>query len=124
MTKIIIDTNVYFSGFAFQGKPLEVINTTAKNKNITAYCSFKIWDEIVAKFLRGRLSEIQGELYDINKVRSFLDNIQTDLQFTIPESKVTICRDPKDNMILDLAKEINADYIITGDKDLLTMEAF
>jgi len=32
---------------------------------------------------------------------------------------VTVCRDPKDNMILALALSGNADLIVTGDKDLL-----
>lgn len=32
-------------------------------------------------------------------------------------STVTICRDPKDNYLLALAKDAQADYLITGDKD-------
>lgn len=124
MTKIIIDTNVYFSGFAFQGKPLEVINNAAKNENIIVYCSFRIWEEIIAKFLRGRLAQIQGDEYDIDKVKGFLDGIQKDLKFVTTTQKVDICRDIKDNMILELALETNADYVITGDKDLLTLENY
>lgn len=34
---------------------------------------------------------------------------------------VDICRDPKDNFLLALASEANADYIITGDADLLVI---
>ena len=39
-------------------------------------------------------------------------------------SKVDICRDPKDNFLLALAKDSKADYLITGDSDLLTLEQF
>ena len=39
-------------------------------------------------------------------------------------SVVEICRDPKDNFLLALAKDGNADYLITGDDDLLVLEAF
>ena len=35
-----------------------------------------------------------------------------------------MCRDPKDNFILELAKDGKADYIITGDKDLIIMNPF
>lgn len=37
-------------------------------------------------------------------------------------SKVNICRDPKDNYLLSLAIDANADFIITGDNDLLILQ--
>ena len=40
------------------------------------------------------------------------------------ESIVTICRDPKDNFLLALAKDGKADYLLTGDKDLLDLIKF
>lgn len=39
-------------------------------------------------------------------------------------SEVTICRDPKDDFLLALAKDSDADYLVTGDKDLLEIEVF
>jgi len=39
-------------------------------------------------------------------------------------SVVEICRDPKDNFLLALAKDGNADYLITGDNDLLSLKKF
>ena len=38
--------------------------------------------------------------------------------------EITACRDPKDNIILELAVSGNADYIITGDADLLVLNPF
>ncbi|MGZ5191833.1 MAG: putative toxin-antitoxin system toxin component, PIN family, partial [Flavisolibacter sp.] len=40
------------------------------------------------------------------------------------ESIVTICRDPKDNFLLALAKDGKADYLLTGEKDLLELKKF
>ena len=40
------------------------------------------------------------------------------------ESSVSICRDTKDNFLLALAKDGNADYLLTGDKDLLVIIKF
>ncbi|WP_339903769.1 putative toxin-antitoxin system toxin component, PIN family [uncultured Cyclobacterium sp.] len=37
-------------------------------------------------------------------------------------SKVIMCRDPKDNFLLNLAIDGKADYLVTGDKDLLILE--
>jgi uncharacterized protein len=44
----------------------------------------------------------------------------------IVESKsiVSACRDPKDNYLLALAKDSSADFLITGDRDLLVLERF
>jgi len=39
-------------------------------------------------------------------------------------SDITICRDPKDNYLLSLAKDGKADYLITDDQDLLILEKF
>ena len=39
-------------------------------------------------------------------------------------SKVEICRDYKDNFILSLLKDSKADYLLTGDNDLLELKAF
>ena len=35
-----------------------------------------------------------------------------------------ICRDPKDDFILSLSKESRANYLITGDKDLLDIKVY
>ncbi|MBU4198556.1 MAG: putative toxin-antitoxin system toxin component, PIN family [Kiritimatiellae bacterium] len=37
---------------------------------------------------------------------------------------VADCRDPKDNMYLELANEARASCIITGDKDLLDLHPY
>ena len=39
-------------------------------------------------------------------------------------SSVTICRDAKDNFLLSLAKDAKADYLLTGDNDLLVLKTF
>ena len=37
---------------------------------------------------------------------------------------VTACRDPKDNLILEVAVNGNADLIVTGDQDLIALSTF
>ena len=44
--------------------------------------------------------------------------------FVNVRSVVNVCRDPEDNFLLALAKDGNADYLITGDLDLLVMKEF
>jgi len=37
-------------------------------------------------------------------------------------SAIEVCRDPKDNFLLSLAIDGKADYLLTGDKDLLELK--
>lgn len=37
---------------------------------------------------------------------------------------VTICRDPKDNMVIETALAAGASIVVTGDKDLLTLHQY
>lgn len=39
-------------------------------------------------------------------------------------TQVDVCRDPDDNVILSLALDGKADYIVSGDKDLLDISSF
>jgi putative PIN family toxin of toxin-antitoxin system len=39
-----------------------------------------------------------------------------------PRKKLFLCRDPKDNLVLECCLEVEADILITGDKDLLEIK--
>jgi predicted nucleic acid-binding protein len=39
-----------------------------------------------------------------------------------PKQKIHICRDPKDDIVLECCREAKADILVTGDKDLLEIE--
>jgi predicted nucleic acid-binding protein len=40
----------------------------------------------------------------------------------VPRKRLTICRDPEDNMILECCQAAKADFLITGDRDLLELD--
>ena len=62
------------------------------------------------------LTEEERELF----LRSLLQNARL---VNIRE-KVRVCRDPKDDMFLELAVSGAADYIVSGDDDLLALHPF
>jgi len=41
-----------------------------------------------------------------------------------PKRDIKICRDPKDNMFLECAENAKADYIVSGDNDLLLLKQY
>ncbi len=56
----------------------------------------------------------------IDWVQAFLADAE---KISIHES-LSVCRDPKDNKFLELAVCGRADVLVTGDKDLLTLNPF
>jgi putative PIN family toxin of toxin-antitoxin system len=40
-----------------------------------------------------------------------------------PGQKLLICRDPKDDIVLECCLAAKADFLITGDKDLIEIDA-
>ncbi len=114
--KVVIDTNVLISAFLFKGVSGPVFD----------YCMIEE-DVILSPWI---LDEFQGKLLgrfnlDLPDVNEIIDTIQQKSNIIQPENELpTICRDEDDNNILQLAEYVEADYIITGDKDLLTLEQF
>jgi putative PIN family toxin of toxin-antitoxin system len=61
---------------------------------------------------------------DLEDYDALVTLLRTDAELVDVHSTVEICRDPKDNFLPALAKGGNADYLITGDNDLLVMKQF
>ena len=116
---IVFDSNVIISAF---------ITTSGTTKDVFLYCGERfriiISDYIineVSKKLRNKLGFSRTE---IKEVTDFLET-HTKLPLTLPsplrgEDKGE--GDKKDNPILNLAVSANADFLISGDKDLLVLK--
>jgi putative PIN family toxin of toxin-antitoxin system len=55
-------------------------------------------------------------------VVEMLSNLESYIDLIEVKSTIQICRDPKDNFLLSLAVDGNADFLLTGDKDLLEIK--
>jgi len=55
-------------------------------------------------------------------LEDILETIDEVAEFVNVTSEITKCRDPKDNFLLSLAVDGKADYLLTGDKDLLVIK--
>jgi uncharacterized protein len=126
--KIILDNNIYISSIVFDSQMEDFVNHIYGILNYNFYFSTETFIELentlnsskfaklLAKSTRQLTLETRLEYFEQIKSNSiFKGEIKT---------KVDICRDPKDNKFLALAKEIQANYLITGDKDLLVLKEF
>lgn len=57
-------------------------------------------------------------------VADFMECFDDAVTEVIVKSKVAVCRDQKDNFLLALSKDSKADFLITGDVDLLVLKKF
>jgi uncharacterized protein len=114
---VVIDSNVSVSGLHFApkwGVPTRVLEK-AVNGDIIATC-----DEIDAELVRVLTEKFH---WNPQSVREALQRmLERSIRVTL-HSTVHLCRDPSDDKFLECAERAHADFIITGDNDLLTLKS-
>jgi len=115
MAKIVIGANVIISA-AFGGKPLEVVVRAMEDHEV--YLSEAIERELrgVVSGLSKKLSKDQVTFLE-EKIRQLLGHARK----VSVSAHVVLSRDAKDDHYLSLCKAARADFLITGDKDLLSV---
>ncbi len=112
--RVVIDTNVFLSSF-FGGKPLEVLQEIVK-RNIDILYSNETLSEIKNVLFRKKFDFIDKSKKDI-----FVDFIINNGIKIEVSSSIDLCRDKYDNKFLELSVDGQADYLISGDNDLLDL---
>ncbi len=116
--KVIIDTNLWISFLI--GKQLSSLKDLLVNKTIQPIFSSQLLEEINLVTKRPKLQKY----FSAVKVAELIEFLQVIGLVIEVKSTVNICRDLKDNYLLALAKDSNADYLITGDLNLLIIKEF
>ncbi|NET58251.1 MAG: putative toxin-antitoxin system toxin component, PIN family [Symploca sp. SIO2E6] len=115
---IVIGTNVFISaalsskGTAYQAFAKAIHNFTVVQNDET-------YQEIADRIYKSKFDKYISE----QRRKSFLSIIKNKCQFIEKISKITACRDPDDNKFLELAFDSKAEFLITGDKDLLSLKS-
>ena len=118
--EVVIDTNVFVSGWLWGGVPARIFKL-ARNQQIVICASDQILAELNKTLsqnkLKPRFRDLGLTVEELQKGTEELVEIYPILERSFPE-----LRDPNDWMILATAIAAQADVIITGDRDLLTLE--
>ena len=116
--KVIFDTNVWISFLI--GKRLAKIKHHISDGNITIITTEQLLTEIRMVTSRQKLKKYFPQ-DSVNELIDLLETIAVKVQI-MPVHVLN--RDPKDNFLLDLIDFSKADYLVTGDKDLLRHNSF
>lgn len=119
MTRCAFDTNVIVSALLFNDSmPGRALIWVLDRGTL-------LISDDTAEELQDVLSRPRFDRYISRDERDeFLNDLISASELVEIIERVRICRDPKDDKILELAINGNAGYIITGDEDLLTMNPF
>ena len=116
--KVIFDTNVWISFLI--GKRLIKIKQYISDGNITIVTTEQLLTEIKIVTNRKKLKKYFSEKSVLELVE-LLETISNKVKI---KPIHFINRDPKDNFLLDLIDFSKADFLVTGDKDLLEHSQF
>ncbi len=114
--KVILDTNLWIS-FLITHK-LDKLDYLLETEKIKLIFSNELIEEFITVAKRPKFSRYFSDTDIKNILRLFKDYGK----LIKVKSNVTECRDLKDNFLLNLAIDSKADYLVTGDMDLLVLE--
>jgi len=120
--RAVVDTNILLRALIKPQGTIGPVLQRLRNGDYVAIYSEPVLDELLAKLALPRLRDKYH----------FTDEVTADLvallalrgELVKPQRKVKLCRDPHDDMFIEAALAGAAAYIVTGDKDLLSLKEF
>ena len=116
--KVVFDTNVLVSAFVSEGVCSKLLGRARRGQFqlITSSFILKEFEAVLLKKLSATKSETKQALRILTEAVS---------DIVKPSQTLSgICRDPDDDNILSCIIAASADYLVTGDSDLLQMRDF
>jgi putative PIN family toxin of toxin-antitoxin system len=120
--RAVVDTNMFIRALIKpQGSVGPVLTRLRDGDYILLYADLLL-DELVAKLALPRI-RTKYHLSD-EDVETVLALILLRGEPITPHRRITACRDPKDDIVLEVAVAGQTDFIVTGDNDLLVLHPF
>jgi len=116
--RAVFDTNVLVAAFVTEGICSKILIRGRKKQFHLIVCPV-----ILQEFERVLIKKFSATR---NEARSALQIVSEATHSVVRPSQLvqSICRDPDDDAILACALEAGADYLVTGDLDLLELKTF
>ncbi len=119
MIRIVFDTNVIVSAILFAGSMPRRATELALIKG-TILISTALSEEMNRVIVQDRFDRYVSR----RQRERFLELLIRESEHIEITESIQVCRDPKDDRVLELAVCGNAAYIVTGDADLLVLNPF
>ena len=116
--RLVVDTNIWISFLI--GKSLKSLAPLLYEQSVTILFSEELLSELISVLKRDKFKKY----FSNEQIEEFLELIEQVSEMITVTAIIDLCRDKKDNFLLALAQDGKADYLITGDKDLLVLHPF
>lgn len=116
--RVVFDTNVYIAAFVTDGVCARLLRRARSGEFELFLCNVIVREfsqKLKVKF-RCTPQEIQQAS---NLITEAARTLQTEASLPSP-----VCREPDDDLVLACAEAASAEYLVTGDKDLLVLEQY
>ena len=116
--RVILDTNLWISFLI--SKNYSKLDDIIFSKKCILIFSEELLDEFLEVVNRPKFRRFFSSI----DIKELLETIHEYGEFVEVKSRVEVCRDIKDNFLLSLASDGNADFLLTGDMDLLVLKKY
>jgi putative PIN family toxin of toxin-antitoxin system len=117
--QFVIDTNVLVSSILIKKSSSDFVLKKVRSLGTL------LFSEATFQELQTTLSRSKFDRYVSLQVRSeFIFRLRLESELVEIVERIDLCRDEKDNKFLEVAINGKADYLITGDTDLLVLRPF
>lgn len=113
--KVIVDTNIQISFLI--GKSLTGLQQYIYAQSVVIVTCEEQIHELTDVFRKPKISKY----FTPEQIAEFFELLEESSENVVLKTKIDLCRDLKDNYLLSLAIDSNADFLITGDNDLLVL---
>lgn len=111
--RVVIDTNIWISYLLTSH--FDFLDASIRNDQIILLHNETSIEELTAVALRPKFEKIISPV----ELLSLIETIEGFGESVEVKSDIALSRDPDDNFLLSLAVDGRADFLISGDKDLL-----
>ena len=120
MLRIVVDTNVFISSLIRGGKPRQLI-FKIDGVNVKLVSSEPLLKELVSILAKDKIRRYVSR----RDVEEFLKYLGKRMVLVEIKSGFKVVKDdPKDDVVLNTAYSAKADYIVSGDKHLISLRRF
>ena len=116
--RIVLDTNIFV--YFLISDAFHKLDKRLKSKQIRLLFSEELLNEFLQVVTRPKFKKYFSE----KEITNLLDSIHNYADFIDVRSHINLCRDKKDNFLLALCLDGKADFLVTGDNDLLILKKF
>mgnify|MGYP006370757021 CR=1 FL=1 len=115
-TRLVLDTNWYISAIISR-KSRRILYELLIDERLVILYTDRLQSEFLEVIYRPKFKNVLKP----GQILRFLSLTLSRLEYVAIKTSVVLSRDPKDNYLLSLSQDGNAQYLVTGDLDLLVI---